>query len=76
MTDTNHLTQASKLFDQYTTRVFSRSSEEIRPLSEWLTEDLVRLYHLIDVELQERAFNAEFPAVTDNIRDDFGPAED
>jgi hypothetical protein len=32
-------------------------------LDNWLTEDLTMLAHLIDVELQERAFRTEFKSV-------------
>ena len=39
-------------------------------LENWTTEDLEKLYSLIDVELQERAFRAEFKSPFENIADD------
>lgn len=76
MTELNHLKQASRLFDQYMSGVYKGSGAEIASLSEWMTEDLVRLYHLIDVELQERAFNANFQSPFDEVQDDFGPPDE
>lgn len=67
VTDTSPQAQFVRLQSKY---------EGVIHLSDWTTADLTRMAFLIDVELQERAFNASFRSPFDEVEDEFGAPRD